>query len=449
MILINPREVAADALEEITVSAAYSNITLRKYLRLNGAMPRKDKAFVTEVVNGTLRNIIYVDYVINEYSKTKTDKLKPYVLAVLRMSVYQIIFMDRVPDSAACSEAVALVKKRGLVFLGNYVNGVLRTVIRNKDDIKLPEKGTAEYISVKYSHPLWLVKMWLAKYDFETTEKICIAGNTAPDVTLCVNRLKTTPTALAEMLRKNGISVKTGVHYENALHIKGSSNLAETEMFKVGLFHVQDESSMLAVKLLDPKPGEKILDVCAAPGGKSFLAAELMDNKGKVVSCDIHEHKLGLMEETKTRLGIKIVETKLRDAMIVHEDDYEKFDRVIVDAPCSGFGLIRKKPDIKMNKTGDDIDSLIVLQQDILRVSAECVKVGGTLVYSTCTICKKENEMNVKKFLAEHKNFEPVDITGLLPENLRGYAENGMIQLLPGIHETDGFFIAVMRKNGH
>ena len=449
MVLINPREVAADALTEITDLKAYSNITLRKYLRLNGAMPRRDKAFVTEIVNGTLRNLIFIDHILNYYSQTQTEKMKPYILSVLRMSVYQVVFMDKVPDSAACSEAVSLVKKRGLVFLSGFVNGLLRTVVRNKDSFELPEKGTREYISVKYSYPLWIVNMWLAKYDFETVEKICIANNTAPDVCLCVNMLKTTPAELSKRFSKIGVTVKGGFYCDNAIHIKGSSNLAETEMYKVGMFHVQDESSMLAVSVLNPQPGQTVLDACAAPGGKSFLIAQKMNNSGKVVSCDIHPHKINLMNEMRDRLGIKMMDTRLRDASVVYDADAEKYDKVIIDAPCSGLGLIRKKPDIKTNKKGEDIDGLVQLQAEILEASAKCVKVGGTLVYSTCTICKKENELNVKKFLSNNSNFEIIDIKEYLPESLKEYPEDGMLQLLPGIHETDGFFIAAMRKNGH
>lgn len=449
MVLINPREVAADALSEIINSTAYSNITLRKYLRLNGAMPRKDKAFVTEIVNGTLRNIIFIDHIINSYSNTKTQKIKPYILAVMRISVYQIVFMDRVPDSAACSEAVSLVKKRGFVFLKGFVNGVLRTIVRNKNEFVLPEGNTPEYISVKYSYPLWIVNMWLAKYDFDTVEKMCAINNKAPDVCLCVNFLKTTTDELMKRFNKIDVSVKNGYYCNNAVHIKGSSNLADTEMYKTGLFHVQDESSMLAVKVLNPQQGECVLDVCAAPGGKSFLIAEKMKNNGKLISCDVHQHKLDLMNETRERLGIKIMHTKIRDASVIHESDTEKFDRVIVDAPCSGLGLIRKKPDIKINKKGEDIDSLIKLQAEILEASSKCVKVGGTMVYSTCTVSKKENEMNVNKFLENNKNFEIIDIKEYLPESLKNYVVDGMIQLLPGIHETDGFFIAAMRKNGH
>ena len=447
MIFINPREVAADALTEINKISAYNNVTLRKYLRQNGAMSRKDRAFVTDCVNGTLRNLIYIDYIINHFSKTKTEKMKPFILSVIRMSVYEIIFMDRVPDSAACSEAVELVKRRGLGKLSGFVNGVLRSIASEWENVEMPKQGTPEYISVKYSHPLWLVKMWLSKYDFDTVEKICMADNSAPDVCICVNTEKTTKEELKKKFEEKGIKVRDGVYVENALHIKGTADLTELEEFREGLFHVQDESSMLAVDILSPKEGERILDVCAAPGGKSFLAAEKMHNRGEIVSCDIHEHKVELIKMTADRLGIDIIDTKLRDASKVSESDFEKYDRVIVDAPCTGFGLIRKKPDIKLNRTGNDIDTITVLQREILDASALCVKPGGLLVYSTCTICRKENEANYK-YILDKGGFEPVDISQMLPDSLKKFAGEGYIQLLPGINDTDGFFISAARKKG-
>ena len=204
---------------------------------------------------------------------------------------------------------------------------------------------------------------------------------------------------------------------------------------------------MLAVDILSPKEGERILDVCAAPGGKSFLAAEKMHNRGEIVSCDIHEHKVELIKMTADRLGIDIIDTKLRDASKVSESDFEKYDRVIVDAPCTGFGLIRKKPDIKLNRTGNDIDTITVLQREILDASVLCVKPGGLLVYSTCTICRKENEANYK-YILDKGGFEPVDISQMLPDSLKEYAGEGYIQLLPGINDTDGFFISAARKKG-
>ncbi|GFI61239.1 ribosomal RNA small subunit methyltransferase B [Clostridiales bacterium] len=447
MLSINPREITAEILNEISEEAAYNNVALKKYLRQNGAMSRQDRAFVTQCVNGTLRNLIFIDYVIDLFSKTEIKKIKPFILAVMRSAVYQMFFLDKVPDSAACSEAVKLVKKRGLSQLSGYVNGTLRNIARNKNNIELPHKGTLEYISIKYSYPSWILKMWLSSYDYETVEKICAAGNMPPDVSLCVNRLKMSADELINELEKLDIKVERGIYSEDFIHIKGSSDLTKLDAFNNGLFHVQDESSALAVRLLDPQPGEKILDVCAAPGGKSFYAAEKMDNTGCIDSCDIYQHKIELIEQSAVRLGISIISAMVKDGTQIYPENLEKYDRVLVDAPCSGFGLIRKKPDIKINRTGNDIDSLAELQKKILDSSAKYVKKGGVLVYSTCTICRKENENNMK-YILDKGEFEPVDIREYLPEELKPHAKDGCIQLLPGMQKTDGFFIAVLKKKG-
>ncbi len=445
MIQINPREIAAEALMEIMTEEAYNNMTLRRLLRQNGAMPRQDRAFVTEIVNGTLRNLIYIDHVLNTFSKTKTEKMKPWLLAVLRSAVYQMYFMD-VPDSAACNEAVKLAGARGYASLKGFVNGVLRTAAKKKQEIPMPEKGTAEYLSVAYSHPLWLVRMWVAYYGYEETEAICAYDNQSPDVTIRVNTLKTNKADLKQMLAGAGVEVKDGLVSENALHLTKTADLSRLEAFQKGLFHVQDESSQLAVKILDPQKGESILDMCAAPGGKSFTTAETMENEGKLVSCDIYEHKIELMEEGAERLGIGMMECRVQDGAEA-EEEQEWFDRVLVDAPCSGLGLMRKKPDIRLKKDGNEIDSLTGIQREILENAAGYVKKGGVLVYSTCTLCRKENEKNLEWFLKNHPEFEVEDITRFLPEDWNvETAEKGYLTLLPHKTGTDGFFISRMRR---
>lgn len=445
MIQINPREIAAEALMEIMTEEAYNNMTLRRLLRQNGAMPRQDRAFVTEVVNGTLRNLIYIDHVLNTFSKTKTEKMKPWLLAVMRSAVYQMYFMD-VPDSAATNEAVKLAGVRGYASLKGFVNGVLRTVAKKKNENPLPEKGTAEYLSVAYSHPLWLVRMWMAYYGYEEAEAICAFDNQSPDVTIRVNTLKTNQAELKEMLEAAGVEVKDGHVSENALHLTKTADLSRLEAFQQGLFHVQDESSQLAVKILDPQMGESIMDMCAAPGGKSFTAAEQMRNEGKLISCDIYEHKIELMETGAERLGIRMMECKVKDAA-EKEEEHELFDRILVDAPCSGLGLMRKKPDIRLKKDGNEIDSLTAIQREILENAAGYVKPGGVLVYSTCTLCRKENEKNLEWFLKNHPAFKAEDITNFLPAEWKvETAEQGYITLLPHKTGTDGFFISRMRR---
>ena len=445
MIQINPREIAAEALMEIMTADAYNTMTLRRLLRQNGAMSRQDRAFVTEVVNGTLRNLIYIDHVLHTFSKTKTEKIKPWLLAVLRTAVYQIYFME-VPDAAACNEAVKLAAGRGYGALKGFVNGLLRTAARKKQEIPLPAQGTAEYLSVAYSHPLWLVRMWIAYYGYEETEQICAYDNQAPDVTIRVNTLKTNTEELKEELEKEGVAVRNGSVSAYALHLTKTADLSRLDTFRKGLFHVQDESSQLAVRILNPQKGEHILDMCAAPGGKSFTIAEQMENEGSLLSCDIYGHKIALMEEGAERLGISIMECREKDAA-EREEQPTLFDRVLVDAPCSGLGLMRKKPDIRLKKDGNEIDSLTKIQREILANAAGYVKKGGILVYSTCTLCRKENEKNLEWFLENHPDFAAEDITKFLPEKWEAEtAKKGYLTLLPHKTGTDGFFISGMRR---
>lgn len=444
MIPINPREVAAEALLEIMTAEAYNTMTLRRLLRQNGAMPERDRAFVTEIVNGTLRNLLYIDHVLNTVSKTKTEKMKPWLLAVLRTAVYQILFLD-VPDAAACNEAVKLAGVRGYGALKGFVNGVLRAVAARKAEIPLPEEGTADFLSVAYSHPLWLVKLWIAYYGYEKTEAICRFDNQAPDVTIRVNPLRTDSAALRKQLEAAGVAVAAGQYAPLALHLSKTADLSRLPAFTDGLFHVQDESSQLAVRVLDPKAGERILDVCAAPGGKSFTIAEEMRDTGMLLSCDLHPHKVRLMEEGAARLGIGCMSCTVRDAAA--EEPRETYDRVLVDAPCSGLGLLRKKPDIRLKKNGNEIDSLIDIQRAILSRAAAAVRAGGVLVYSTCTLCRKENEKNLEWFLQTHPDFAAEDITPFLPAGLGAdTAARGYVTLLPPETGTDGFFISRLKR---
>lgn len=447
-IQINPREIAAEALVTILKEEGYNTTVLQKILRQNGAMSKKDRAFVTELVNGCLRNLYYIDFVINSVSKLKTEKMKPWILAVLRTAVYQFFFMN-VPENALCNEAVNLVKKRGLSKLAGFTNGVLRNIIRQKDTIVLPQEkeNPLQYLSLKYSHPQWLLKMWLHDKDYDFVKALCKQNNVSPDVTIAVNTLLTTKESLKKELEQEGIWVKEGYHYDMALHLSKTSDMGKMNAFKQGKFHVQDESSITAVTVLAPKENDVILDMCAAPGGKSFLMAEKMQNKGRIYCCDIHEHKLELLQEGAKRLGISIIDTKLQNGSIYQPQFQYFFDKVLVDAPCSGLGLMRKKPDIRLKKNGNDIDSLVILQRQILHQAAKYVKKGGVLVYSTCTLCKKENEKNIEWFLQENQNYQTEDITPFLPNTIQSETKKmGYITLYPHIHYTDGFFICRLKR---
>lgn len=437
------REIALFILIDIFNERAYNNIILRKTLNNHSELTSVQKAFVTELVNGTLRNLINIDYVIDIFSKTKTSKMKPFILNNLRIAVYQIIYMDKVPVSAACNEAVKLAKKRGFSSLSGFVNGVLRNVARNNGNITYPNNKTEE-AAIKYSYPLWLVKYWLEEMDEGEVENMCIALSNSPKLSVCVNTLKTTKRELKKLLEKEGIEAEENTLLANSLYISRTNNISESQCYKEGLFHIMDESSMLAARVLSPQKGAIVVDVCAAPGGKSFALAEYMEDTGKIYSRDIYEHKVQLIREGAERLGIKSVETEVKDAL--DADESIKADYVLADVPCSGFGLVRKKPDIKYNRKYEDIESLAAIQRDILKASDKIVKKGGVIVYSTCTISHIENEDNVKWF-CDNFGYSLEDISPYLPDGI-GCDTYGYIKLLPHKTGTDGFFIARMRKNG-
>ncbi len=441
---MNEREIALYAITDILSEKGYNNIVLRNILKKNKQLSVVQRGFVTELVNGTLRNLINIDYIISSFSRTPINKMKPLVINCLRISVYQIIYMDKIPDSAACNEAVSLIKKKGFQGLSGFVNGVLRNIVRNKNSIKYPdeEKDPIGFLSVRYSYPKWIIEYWLNEFDFDKVRAMCVENNLAPRIGICINTCKTNASELKSILAKDNIAVTDGCISSDSLYISRTSDISQAEAYQQGLFHIMDESSMLAAKLLDPREGDVVMDVCAAPGGKSFYCAYLMKDKGKILAGDIHEHKLKLLEEGARRLGLNIIEPVLSDASVFDARYAETADCLIADAPCSGLGLVRKKPDIKYNKTYDDIISLVELQRKILTASATYVKKGGTLIYSTCTVSYKENLGNVRWFL-DNFDYEPVDISPLLPDKVKcSTAKDGYIQILPGDFGTDGFFIA-------
>ncbi len=353
--------------------------------------------------------------------------MKPFVLNALRISVYQIIYMEKVPNAAVCNEAVKLIKKRGLAGLAPFVNGVLRNIIRGVNNLAIPNKedNILEHLSIKYSCPKWIVEYWLLEFDLETVENICKANQTIPRISICVNTLKTNKQELKLLLEQEGVEVSEfNNENEDLFYISKTSNMANLKAFKEGLFHVIDESSANAVKTLDPKKGETIIDVCSAPGGKAFYCSHLMENTGDIICCDIHEHKLKIVEENAKRLGIKNIKTVLKDATIKEEKPSFLANKILIDAPCSGFGLFRKKPDIKYSKSLEDIKKLWEIQQLILSASEQYVEQGGKLVYCTCTVSKTENLDNAVWF-ANNFNFDLEYIKQYLPK------QNG----------HDGFFI--------
>lgn len=443
------REIALYAITDILKEKAYNNIVLRKTLNKNSHLSMVQRAFITELVNGTLRNMIQLDYIISLYSRTPLNKMKPFILNNIRISVYQLMYMDKVPDSAACNEAVELCKKRGFGNLSGFVNGVLRNIARNKNNIKYPDfnEKPLEYLSVKYSYPMWILEYWKKEFSVEQLEKICLSNRKPPLVSACVNTVYFKPEQVKEYLtEQDGIAATEGVFMKNSLVLSKTQDITATNAFQMGMFHIMDESSMLAVEILSPQPNSVVMDVCSAPGGKSFYSAYKMKNKGRVIARDIYEHKIDLINDGVNRLKLSAIKTELFDGEKTDDKYKENIDYLLIDAPCSGLGLARKKPDVKYNKTYEDIDSLVELQRSIISASIDYVKPGGIMVYSTCTISSRENIDNVK-WICDNFDFELIDISDVLPDKIKcDTAKLGYIQVLPCDYGTDGFFIAKFRR---
>ncbi|ABR48932.1 sun protein [Alkaliphilus metalliredigens QYMF] len=440
------RESALKVLYAITEQEAYSNIALNQQFRAETHTP-VDKAFVTELVYGVVENLIWIDYVIDQFSTTKTIKMNPWTLSLLRLAIYQIFFLDRVPVFAAVNESVDLSKKY-CKHTTAFINGVLRNILRKKEIIRLPDKSRdlLQYLSVKYSHPKWLVQQFMAQFDDEFTESLLKANNERPDLYVRVNTLKISIEDCITALREKGITVEQSPYIEEALKVKGIHTIEKLDLYLKGQIYIQDFSSMLVARIMDPHPGALIMDVCSAPGGKATHLAQLMGNQGEVVARDVHEHKLKLIKENVKRLGVKIIKTEVFDAKELDPTMLQRADGVLIDAPCSGLGIIRRKPEIKYRKKQEDIKELQQLQIEILNHGAEYVKPGGTLVYSTCTIDPRENHHVIKQFLKENNEFELEDINEKYKALLPGQHSEQMVQLYPHVHHTDGFFIAKLIK---
>ena len=442
----NAREVAMKILLDINRNKAYSNLSLNKYLK--DVLEKKDENLIREIIYGVLENLIYIDYIISKASKIKLKKIHPNILEILRIGIYQIVFMDKIPESAAVNESVKLAKKYGHKGTIAFTNGVLRSISRDKEKFtSIDVKDKEKYISIKYSHPEDLVRRWVDEFGIEFTEELCKANNTTPSLNIRVNTLKTDKSFLIASLKEKGIEVLEGKYAQDALIVKNPFAITETEEFKQGLFTIQDESSMLVADIINPKEGSSVLDVCSAPGGKATHIAQKMNNIGYILSRDIYPHKIRLIEENTRRLGIDIIETQNYDALDKDETLIGKFDYCLLDAPCSGLGLIRRKPEIKLNRKKEDIDSLSNLQYDIIKNVKDYIKVGGFLIYSTCTIETKENIEIISKFIKENPEFKLVNIEESI-KNKEDFTtlKDGYIKMFPHIHGTDGFFIAKMLK---
>lgn len=444
---LNEREIVLGILLEISQEKTYSHIALNNVLSKYQYLEKKERAFITRLTEGTLERQMELDYIINQFSKTPVRKMKPAIREILRSAVYQLRYMDSVPASAVCNEAVKLAVKKGFSGLRGFVNGVLRNISRNLDQIEWPSKEhPEEYLSVKYSMPRWIVKRWLCAYEIETVEGMLTAFLTHKPMTIRCNLTQIQPEALKDKLEKEGIKVERHPYLSYAFVISGVDYLGGLESFRQGDFYIQDISSMLVGELADPKDGAYVLDVCAAPGGKALHVAEKLKGTGTVEARDLTEYKVNLIRENIGRSRMENVKAVCMDATVRDENSIQKADVLIADLPCSGLGILGRKPDLKHNQSEQAVAELAELQRKILSTVQEYVKPGGTLIYSTCTITKEENIENVQWFLKEYPEYIPEEIGTALCDELRPGVKDGCLQLLPGIHQSDGFFIVKLRR---
>lgn len=444
---VNERELVLGILLEITKNGEHEHIILRNTLSKYQYLEKRERAFITRVVEGTLEHMIEIDYIINQFSKVKVNKMKPVIRTIIRSAVYQILYMDSVPNSAVCNEAVKLAAKRGFVNLKGFVNGVLRNIDRNVSNIQYPgRENMLEYMSIKYSMPMWILEKWQKSYDLETMEKMLQGFLEEKGTTIRCNLHRISKEELIQKLREEQVTVKEHPYLDYALEISGYDYLGDLESFEDGDFQVQDLSSMLVAEVAEPKEGDSVIDVCAAPGGKSLHIADKLRGTGHVEARDLTDYKVELIWDNIERAQVENMEAVKQDALVFDEASEEKAEIVIADLPCSGLGVIGEKADIKYNMTEPLQEELEKLQREILSVVHRYVKPGGTLVYSTCTINEGENIENVRWFLSQYPEFEQVSVESVLCDALKGSVKDGCLQLLPGIHESDGFFIAKFHK---
>lgn len=432
MAKVNTRDLVVEILLLVTRDGQYSHIALNQVLEKYQYLDKSDRAFITRVTEGTLEQMIELDYITDQFSKVKVKKMKPVIRAIVRSAVYQLKYMDSVPDSAVCNEAVKLAVSRGFGGLRGFVNGVLRSIARNLDSVQYPPEGTKEYLSVRYSMPPWILEQWLAWYTPEQVEQMLRNFLEEKPTSIRCNLHQISREDLKRKLAGEGVKAEEVPELPCALLISGYDYLGALPSFREGDFQVQDISSMLVAERANPREGDYIIDVCAAPGGKALHLADKLRGTGMVQARDISDYKVGLIWDNIRRAGMENIEAVRWDATVLDEESVEKADIVIADLPCSGLGVLGRKSDLKYRMTREGEKELAALQRQILSQVWRYVKPGGKLVYSTCTINREENEENAAWFQAEYPEFR------LVSEE----------QLLPGQQAGDGFYIAVfVRKD--
>lgn len=446
---MNSREIVLDILLELAKGNEYSNILIAAVLEKYDYLDSREKAFIKRVSEGTIERRIQIDYILDQYSKVPVKKMKPLIRELLRMSTYQLLFMEHIPDAAVCNEAVKLAKKRKFQSLQGYVNGVLRSIARGRAEIKYPDKLSAwtEYLSVYYSMPVWLVEHFTAAYGKEACEKILRAYLQRQPVSIRLDERMSCEEqeALLVQWKQDGVEAVRHPYLPYAVTVQKTDGIRSLDGYESGQFAVQDVSSMLVVEAAGIKAGNTVIDVCAAPGGKALHAATKLRGTGQVIACDVTEYKTDKIEENRERLRLPNVSVRVRDARKTDQSLVDKADVLIADVPCSGLGVIGKKQDIKYRIIQESLKEIVRLQKEILQNAVTYVKPGGIMMYSTCTMNPSENEEMVR-WICRTFDFEPESMAPYMPKGLQKEADKGFIQLLPGVHETDGFFLARLRK---
>lgn len=421
------RESALKILYKIEEENGYSNLVLDEYIEAKREkLSVKDVNFISEMVYGVVTWKLTIDTILAKHSKIKINKISKWVKMILRIGIYQIVFLDKVPKRAAVNESVNLCKKYGYKSV-NFVNAILRKVEKSDYEELSKIENEVERISTMYSMPIWMVEKLLQEYGSQKAEEICIHSNQKPKMTIRVNTLKTTIQELKKKMEQREIQYEEA-DLENFLFIKQIKGISNLDLFKEGFFTIQDEGAGNIGYFVNPKENEMVLDACSAPGGKTTHLAELMKNKGKIEAWDLHVNRIKLVEQNAKRLGISIITTKQKDALQYEEKYKEKFDKILLDVPCMGLGVIKRKPDIKWKKTKEDIADLVRVQKEILQICSQYLKPGGEIVYSTCSILKEENEKVIEEFI-HGKDFDIIEQKNILPEQ-----------------NTDGFFMCKLRK---
>jgi len=444
------REAALRALRDVDVKESYANLAMDFHLS-KSKLEGRDRALATELVYGVTRRRGTIDWIIGQVATRPLEQIDPWIRNILREAVYQLQFMERIPASAAVDEAVNLARQYAHEGGAKFTNGVLRNIIRRLPQLDWPDAAIDPVgaLAIKHSHPEWLVSQWRERFGEEEAIRLMDASNRIPPLTIRANTLKATREQVVEALQAEEVQTEPTPHSPTGLIVRdltSSSYLDRLKAMKAGLFTVQDESSMLVAPVLAPEPGQTVIDMAAAPGGKSTHLAEIMQNQGKIIAVDIHPHKVDLVEQNARRLGITNITGVCADAREIGRMMPGRADAVLVDAPCSGLGTLARRPDARWRKTEEDTPQLVPIQRAILESAAEALKPGGTLVYSTCTIDPRENQELVADFVADHPQFAFDEIAPYLPASLAGDAHGWYLQLWPHTHGTDGFFISRLTK---